>query len=240
MSGSATGPSGTRDSWLFDTNTRTRPAESSTVMADRYGIADGGDAVATLDRSIPSESQVVFCTPCSTTGRPMRQTTRGVRTRSHGRQPRQTVGDVRATASESTERRLDTLRGTVRVGDGRPRNRSRKPSFVHGAVGMTALDNRPAASSAALTGRSRARLARPRPRCRGPDTVLAGFGGGSVSPPGSGRSAARPASASLAAVSSSSSAQACSVGPRSGDCLPVARCGARIPAGRRTRRHRRE
>ncbi|RKS83804.1 putative repeat protein (TIGR01451 family) [Haloarcula quadrata] len=123
VSGSATGPSGTRDSWLFDTNTRTRPAESSTEMADRYGIADGGDAVATLDRSIPSESQVVFCTPLLDD----RAADAAKRLAAYGHavtvvSPDMTGGDSPGRTVERIDRtaRLDTLRGTVRVVDWTP------------------------------------------------------------------------------------------------------------------------
>ena len=112
-----------RGSWLFDADTRAPRMRSPTEMADEYGIADGGDAVATLDRSIPGESQVVFCTPLlddraadaakrlSAYGHAVTVVSPDVTT---GTSPGSTVERIDRTA------RLDDLRGTVRVVDWTP------------------------------------------------------------------------------------------------------------------------
>lgn len=117
------GSSGTRGSSLLDTSTRSRRMQSPTNMADRYGIADGGDAVATLDRSIPSESQVVFCTPLLDD----RAADAAKRLAAYGHavtvvSPDMTTGDSPGRTVERIDRtaRLDTLRGTVRVVDWTP------------------------------------------------------------------------------------------------------------------------
>ncbi|MDQ2071414.1 DUF58 domain-containing protein [Haloarcula sp. NS06] len=117
------GSSGTRGSSLLDTSTRSRRMQSPTKMADRYGIADGGDAVATLDRSIPSESQVVFCTPLLDD----RAADAAKRLAAYGHavtvvSPDMTTGDSPGRTVEQIDRtaRLDTLRGTVRVVDWTP------------------------------------------------------------------------------------------------------------------------
>ncbi|MDS0222171.1 DUF58 domain-containing protein [Haloarcula sp. S1AR25-5A] len=133
VSGSATGSSGTRDSWLFDTDTRTPRMQSSTRMGDRYGIADGGDAVATLDRSIPSESQIVFCTPLLDD----RAAEAAKRLAAYGHavtvlSPDMTTGDSPGSTVERIDRtaRLDDLRGTVRVVDWTPAEPLAK-SLIH-------------------------------------------------------------------------------------------------------------
>ena len=117
------GSSGTRSSRLFDTDTRAPRMQSSTEAADRYGIADGGDAVATLDRSIPSESQVVFCTPLLDD----RAGDAAKRLSAYGHavtvvSPDVTTGNSPGTTVERIDRttRLDDLRGTVRVVDWTP------------------------------------------------------------------------------------------------------------------------
>nr|WP_252718821.1 hypothetical protein [Haloarcula sp. CBA1122] len=92
-------------------------------MTDRYGIADGGDAVATLDRSIPSESQVVFCTPLLDD----RAADAAKRLAAYGHavtvvSPDMTTGDSPGSTVERIDRtaRLDDLRGRVRVVDWTP------------------------------------------------------------------------------------------------------------------------
>jgi len=120
---SATGSSGNRNSRLFDITTRNWRMQSPTKMADRYGLADGGDAVATLDRSMPSESQVVFCTPLLDD----RATDAAKRLSAYGHavtvvSPDMTTGDSPGSTVERIDRmaRLDDLRGTVRVVDWTP------------------------------------------------------------------------------------------------------------------------
>ncbi|AJF26332.1 hypothetical protein SG26_11635 [Haloarcula sp. CBA1115] len=121
VSGSVTGSAGTRSSSLLDTGARRM--SSSTETADRYGIADGGDAVATLDRSIPSESQVVFCTPLLDD----RASDAAKRLAAYGHavtvvSPDMTTGDSPGSTVERIDRtaRLDDLRGRVRVVDWTP------------------------------------------------------------------------------------------------------------------------
>ncbi|WP_420182478.1 DUF58 domain-containing protein [Haloarcula sp. KBTZ06] len=123
VSGSVTGSAGTRSSSLLDTGARTRRMQSPTGMTDRYGIADGGDAVATLDRSIPSESQVVFCTPLLDD----RAADAAKRLAAYGHavtvvSPDMTTGDSPGSTVERIDRtaRLDDLRGRVRVADWTP------------------------------------------------------------------------------------------------------------------------
>ncbi|KZX48048.1 DUF58 domain-containing protein [Haloarcula sp. K1] len=123
VNGAATGSSGARGSSLLDTGTRTRRMQSPTGMTDRYGIADGGDAVATLDRSIPSESQVVFCTPLLDD----RAADAAKRLAAYGHavtvvSPDMTTGDSPGSTVERIDRtaRLDNLRGRVRVVDWTP------------------------------------------------------------------------------------------------------------------------
>jgi uncharacterized repeat protein (TIGR01451 family) len=122
VSGSATGSAGTRDTWLFDTSRDWR-MQSSTETAERYGIADGGDAVATLDRSIPSESQVVFCTPLLDD----RAAEAAKRFAAYGHavtvvSPDMTTRDSPGSTVERIDRaaRLEDLRGRVRVVDWTP------------------------------------------------------------------------------------------------------------------------
>jgi len=122
VSGSTDGSSGGRASWLFDTARNWR-TQSPTERADRYGIPDGGDAVATLDRSIPSESQVVFCTPLLDD----RAADAAKRLSAYGHavtvvSPDVTAGDSPGSTVERIDRtaRLDDLRGTVRVVDWPP------------------------------------------------------------------------------------------------------------------------
>ncbi|KAA9398746.1 DUF58 domain-containing protein [Haloarcula sp. CBA1130] len=123
VSGAATGSSRSRGSALLNTGTRTRRTQSPTGTADRYGITDGGDAVATLDRSIPSESQVVFCTPLLDD----RAADAAKRLAAYGHavtvvSPDMTTGDSPGSTVERIDRtaRLDGLRGTVRVVDWTP------------------------------------------------------------------------------------------------------------------------
>ncbi|RLM36871.1 DUF58 domain-containing protein [Haloarcula sp. Atlit-120R] len=123
VDGSADRPTGTRKSWLLDTDTRTRRMQSPTETADRYGITDGGDAVATLDRSIPSESQIVFCTPLLDD----RAADSAKRLAAYGHavtvvSPDITTGDSPGSTVEQIDRtaRLDALRGSVRVVDWTP------------------------------------------------------------------------------------------------------------------------
>ncbi|GCF12952.1 DUF58 domain-containing protein [Haloarcula mannanilytica] len=121
--GSTDGSSSSRNPWLFDTDTRAPRMRSPTEMADEYGIADGGDAVATLDRSIPSESQIVFCTPLLDD----RAAEAAKRFAAYGHavtvvSPDMTTGDSPGCTVERIDRtaRLDDLRGTVRVVDWTP------------------------------------------------------------------------------------------------------------------------
>ncbi|MHC3380111.1 DUF58 domain-containing protein [Haloarcula sp. H-GB5] len=123
LEGVVSGSSENRDSSLLDLNTRTRRMQSPTEMGDRYGIADGGDAVATLDRSIPSESQVVFCTPLLDD----RAVDAAKRLAAYGHavtviSPDMTTDDSPGSTVERIDRtaRLDSLRGTVRVVDWTP------------------------------------------------------------------------------------------------------------------------
>ncbi|MFB6223020.1 MAG: DUF58 domain-containing protein [Haloarcula sp.] len=123
VSGTVTTSTGSRDSWLFTADSRTRTMESPGEMKDRYGIADGGDTVATLDRSIPSESQVVFCTPLLDD----RAVAAAKRFSAYGHavtvvSPDMTTGDSPGRIIEQVRRadRLDGLRGTVRVIDWTP------------------------------------------------------------------------------------------------------------------------
>lgn len=97
-----------------------RPSPTGSAP-DRHGpVADGGDAVETLDRRLPDEAQVVFCSPLLDD----RAADAARRLAAYGQAVTVVSPDV--TASETAggtlagfdrDERIDGLRGTVRVAD---------------------------------------------------------------------------------------------------------------------------
>jgi uncharacterized repeat protein (TIGR01451 family) len=92
-------------------------------IEQRYGVADGGEPVKTLTRSIPDEAQLVFCTPL------LDDTAADVAKRfaAYGHEvtlvtPDVTGGETPGATLESLDRdeRVDDLRSAVRVVDWQP------------------------------------------------------------------------------------------------------------------------
>lgn len=109
-----------RGSGAFGDASRPSFFQSVDEVERRYGLADGGDPVATLHRTIPGEAQVVFCTPLLDD----RAVDAAKRLSAYGHgvtvvSPDMTSTETPGATLEHVERdeRVGDLRGTVRVVD---------------------------------------------------------------------------------------------------------------------------